>query len=216
MAYNYNLATFLIQEVKDYNFNNDMKKEKETKVEETQNEAQEMKNEAQDAKMETSEVETPETEETEKAEEPNEWEKKYKDLNDSHLRLMADFDNYRKRTIKEKADLIKNAGERIICDFLPIVDNFERALESMKTAEDVEAVRQGVELIYNQVMAMMKANGVAVIETENAPFDTEYHEAITTIPAPTPELKDKIVDCTTKGYTMNEKVIRHAKVVVGN
>lgn len=193
-----------------------MKKEKETKVEETQNEAQEMKNEAQDAKMETSEVETPETEETEKAEEPNEWEKKYKDLNDSHLRLMADFDNYRKRTIKEKADLIKNAGERIICDFLPIVDNFERALESMKTAENVEAVRQGVELIYNQVMSMMKANGVAVIETENAPFDTEYHEAITTIPAPTPELKDKIVDCTTKGYTMNEKVIRHAKVVVGN
>lgn len=193
-----------------------MKKEKETKVEETQNEAQEMKNEAQDAKMETSEIETPETEETEKAEEPNEWEKKYKDLNDSHLRLMADFDNYRKRTIKEKADLIKNAGERIICDFLPIVDNFERALESMKTAEDVEAVRQGVELIYNQVMSMMKANGVAVIETENAPFDTEYHEAITTIPAPTPELKDKIVDCTTKGYTMNEKVIRHAKVVVGN
>lgn len=193
-----------------------MKKEKETKVEETQNEAQEIKNEAQDAKMETSEVETPETEETEKAEEPNEWEKKYKDLNDSHLRLMADFDNYRKRTIKEKAELIKNAGERIICDFLPIVDNFERALESMKTAEDVEAVRQGVELIYNQVMAMMKANGVAVIETENAPFDTEYHEAITTIPAPTPELKDKIVDCTTKGYTMNEKVIRHAKVVVGN
>ena len=192
-----------------------MKKEKETKVEETQNEAQEMKNEAQDAKMETSEVETPETEETEKAEEPNEWEKKYKDLNDSHLRLMADFDNYRKRTIKEKADLIKNAGERIICDFLPIVDNFERALESMKTAEDVEAVRQGVELIYNQVMSMMKANGVAVIETENAPFDTEYHEAITTIPAPTPEVKDKIVDCTTKGYTMNEKVIRHAKVVVG-
>jgi molecular chaperone GrpE len=148
--------------------------------------------------------------------EVNEWEVKFNNLNDSHLRLMADFDNYRKRTIKEKADLIKNAGERIICDFLPIIDNFERALASMKTAEDVDAVRQGVELIYNQVMAMMKANGVAVIETENAPFDTEFHEAITTIPAPTPELKDKIVDCTTKGYTMNEKVIRHAKVVIGN
>jgi molecular chaperone GrpE len=147
--------------------------------------------------------------------EVNEWEVKFNNLNDSHLRLMADFDNYRKRTIKEKADLIKNAGERIICDFLPIIDNFERALTSMKTAEDVDAVRQGVELIYNQVMAMMKANGVAVIETENAPFDTEFHEAITTIPAPTPELKDKIVDCTTKGYTMNDKVIRHAKVVVG-
>ena len=183
-----------------------MKKEKETKVEETQQETQEVQNETQ----------TPQEEvENQVTEEVNEWEKKYNDINDSYLRLMADFDNYRKRTIKEKADLIKNAGERIITDFLPIVDNFERALDSMKTAEDVDAVRQGVELIYNQVMAMMKANGVAVIETKDAPFDTEYHEAITTIPAPTPELKDKIVDCTAKGYTMNEKVIRHAKVVVG-
>lgn len=183
-----------------------MKKEKETKVEETQQETQEVQNETQ----------TPQEEvENQVTEEVNEWEKKYNDINDSYLRLMADFDNYRKRTIKEKADLIKNAGERIIIDFLPIVDNFERALESMKTAEDVDAVRQGVELIYNQIMSMMKANGVAVIETKEAPFDTEYHEAITTIPAPTPELKDKIVDCTTKGYTMNEKVIRHAKVVVG-
>ena len=186
-----------------------MKQEKETKVEEVANEAQEVKQETQEAKTEDQDVETQATEEV------TEWDKKYKDLNDSHLRLMADFDNYRKRTIKEKADLIKNAGERIITDFLPIVDNFERALESMKTAEDVDAVRQGVELIYNQVMSMMKSNGVAVIETENAPFDTEFHEAITTIPAPTPEMKDKIVDCTTKGYTMNEKVIRHAKVVVG-
>ena len=141
----------------------------------------------------TTEANATETETQEQLEE-NEWETKYNDLNNSYLRLMADFDNYRKRTIKEKADLIKNAGERIICDFLPIIDNFERALTSMKTAEDVDAVRQGVELIYNQVMAMMKANGVAVIETENAPFDTEFHEAITTIPAPTPELKDKIVD----------------------
>ena len=184
-----------------------MEKEKETKVEETQQETQEVKNETQTPQEET--VETQETEEV------NEWEMKYNSINDSYLRLMADFDNYRKRTIKEKADLIKNAGERIIVDFLPIVDNFERALESMKTAEDVDAVRQGVELIYNQVMSMMKANGVAVIETKEAPFDTEFHEAITTIPASTPELKDKIVDCTTKGYTMNEKVIRHAKVVVG-
>ena len=183
-----------------------MKKEKESRVEETQQETQEVQNETQ----------TPQEEvENQVTEEVNEWEKKYNDINDSYLRLMADFDNYRKRTIKEKADLIKNAGERIITDFLPIVDNFERALDSMKTAEDVDAVRQGVELIYNQVMSMMKANGVAVIETKDAPFDTEYHEAITTIPAPTPELKDKIVDCTTKGYTMNEKVIRHAKVVVG-
>lgn len=149
------------------------------------------------------------------AEVRDEWETRYNELNNSHLRLMVEFDNYRKRTMREKADLIKNAGERIITDFLPIVDNFERAMKSMETAEDVDAVRQGVELIYNQVMSMMRSNGVSVIETENMPFDTEYHEAITTIPAPTPELKDKIVDCTTRGYMMNEKVIRHAKVVVG-
>lgn len=177
-----------------------------------------MKNEKEIKNEETTETvvtEEIENQETTEQEEINEWEIKYNDLNNNHLRLMADFDNYRKRTIKEKAELIKNAGERIIIDFLPIVDNFERALNSMKTAEDVNAVRQGVELIYNQVVSMMKSNGVTVIETENQPFDTEYHEAITTIPAPTPELKDKIIDCTTKGYTMNEKVIRHAKVVVG-
>ena len=188
--------------------NIDMKQEKETK-QETIEKDEVVANET--ATTDATEVEN----EVNEQPEINEWETKYNDLNNSYLRLMADFDNYRKRTIKEKADLIKNAGERIITDFLPIVDNFERALESMKTAEDVNAVRQGVELIYNQVMSMMKSNGVAVIETENAPFDTEFHEAITTIPAPTPELKDKIVDCTTKGYTMNEKVIRHAKVVVG-
>ena len=128
---------------------------------------------------------------------------------------MADFDNYRKSTIKEKADLIKNAGERIIVDFLPIIDNFERAIKSMETTEDVAAVKEGVVLIYQQIINMLRQNGVKPIETEGSDFDTEFHEAITTIPAPSPELKDKIIDCTTKGYTMNDKVIRHSKVVVG-
>ena len=140
---------------------------------------------------------------------------KYSTLSDAHLRLMADFDNYRKRTIKEKADLIKNAGERIIVDFLPIIDNFERAIKSMETTEDVAAVKEGVVLIYQQIINMLRQNGVKPIETEGSDFDTEFHEAITTIPAPSPELKDKIIDCTTKGYTMNDKVIRHSKVVVG-
>jgi molecular chaperone GrpE len=194
-----------------------MKETTQENVEKDENVVEASAETATEAATETAtEATTEATAEAQEQPEVNEWEAKFNTLNDSHLRLMADFDNYRKRTIKEKADLIKNAGERIICDFLPIIDNFERALASMKTAEDVDAVRQGVELIYNQVMSMMKANGVAVIETENAPFDTEFHEAITTIPAPTPELKDKIVDCTTKGYMMNDKVIRHAKVVVGN
>lgn len=143
------------------------------------------------------------------------WQTKFNELNDSHLRLMADFDNFRKRNIKEKADLIKNAGERIITDFLPIVDNFERALKSIESQEGGEAAAEGVKLIYNQIMTMLKDNGVEVISTEGE-LNTDLHDAITTIPAPTPELKDKIVDCVKKGYTMNGKVIRHAQVVVGD
>ena len=159
----------------------------------------------------------PAIEET-KSEEPaaEDWEAKFNELNDAHLRLMADFDNYRKRNIKEKADLIKNASERVVIDLLPVVDNFERALQSMEKAEDVAAVREGVELIYHQVMNLLKTNGVTLIETEGLTLDTDVHDAITTIPAPTPELKDKIVDCVKKGYKMNDKVIRHAQVVVGN
>lgn len=143
------------------------------------------------------------------------FEQKYKELNESHLRLMAEFDNYRKRTMREKADIIKNAGEHIILEFLPIVDNFERALANMEKTNDVESIKEGVKLIYQQILKMLDQNGVKVIETEKEPFDTEYHEALTTIPAPSEDMKNKIIDCTTKGYTMNDKVIRHAKVVVG-
>lgn len=186
-----------------------MKKEK---IENNEESKETVNNSAQEA---TTETQSNETEVAQEEEILDEWAHKYADLNNSHLRLMADFDNYRKRTIKEKADLIKNAGERLIIDLLPLVDNFDRALKSMETAEDVASVKTGIELIYNQLMGIMKSNGVVEIVTEGAAFDTEFHEAITTIPAPTPEMKDKIIDCTTKGYTMNEKVIRHSKVVVG-
>lgn len=157
-------------------------------------------------------VKQPEAEQ--KAEETD-WQAKCVELNDAHLRLMADFDNFRKRNIKEKADLIRNAGESILTELLPIVDNFERALESMQKADDVKAVSEGVELIYTQLMNMLKGQGVTVIETKELPLDTDLHDAITTIPAPTPELKGKIVDCVKKGYKLNDKVIRHAQVVVG-
>lgn len=142
-------------------------------------------------------------------------EERYKELNDTHLRLMAEFDNYRKRTTKEKLELIRNGGERVIIDILPVVDNFERALKNLETTSDLDALKQGVELIYLQLMSMLKQHGTQPIETENADFDTEYHEAITTIPSPTEAQKGKIIDCTLKGYMLNEKVIRHSKVVVG-
>ena len=128
---------------------------------------------------------------------------------------MAEFDNYRKRTLKERMDLLKTAGEKVLVDMLPLVDDFERGLKAMETSEDVVAVKEGVDLIYSKFIAFLLQNGVKAIPTEDQAFDTEFHEAITTFPAPTEELKGKIIDCVSKGYTMNEKVIRFSKVVVG-
>lgn len=134
---------------------------------------------------------------------------------DKYLRLSAEFDNYRKHTMKEKAELILNGGEKSISSILPVIDDFERAIKTMETAKDVKAVKEGVELIYNKFMAVMAQNGVKVIETKDQPLDTDYHEAIAVIPAPSEEQKGKILDCVQTGYTLNDKVIRHAKVVVG-
>jgi molecular chaperone GrpE len=145
----------------------------------------------------------------------SELEEKYNALNDNYLRLMAEYDNYRKRTIREKAELIRNGGENVVLPILAVVDNFERALKSTETATEISAVREGDELIYQQLIATLKQQGVKEIDTENVDFDTEFHEAITTIPAPSESQKGKVIDCTQKGYLMNDKVIRHAKVVVG-
>ena len=154
----------------------------------------------------------------EETNEPNELEKlqaEMDEMKDKYLRLSAEFDNYRKRTMKEKAELILNGGEKSISSILPIVDDFERALKNMETAEDVAAVREGVELIYNKFMTVLGQNGVKVIETKEQPLNTDFHEAIAVIPAPAEELKGKILNCVQTGYTLNDKVIRHAKVVVG-
>lgn len=140
---------------------------------------------------------------------------KYADLSNSHLRLMAEFDNFRKRTLKEKSDLIKNGGESTLVRILPVVDDFERAMSVLENATDMQAVVDGIGLIYTKFSDFLKQNNVTAIETNNVVFDTEYHEAITTIPAPSEELKGKIIDCVQKGYLLNEKVIRFAKVVVG-
>lgn len=137
------------------------------------------------------------------------------ELNDKNLRLMAEFDNYRKRTLKERLDLLKTAGESVLVDMLPLVDDFERGLKAMETSDDVQAVKDGVELIYSKFIAFLLQHGVKAIPTENEVFNTDVHEAITTFPAPSEELKGKIMDCASKGYTMNEKVIRFSKVVVG-
>lgn len=142
-------------------------------------------------------------------------EEKYKELNDSHLRLMAEFDNYRKRTMREKAELIKMGGESALTNLLPVIDDFERALDNIKNTEDLNAVVQGVELIYNKFISYLSQQGVKAIEAIGQPFNTESYEAVATIPAPEADLKGKVIDSIQTGYTLHDKVIRHAKVVVG-
>ena len=188
-----------------------MKKQKRTqetqKVDEViQNtEGTETTNEAQTNGQETKSVE----EELELANQ------KCAELSDKNLRLMAEFDNYRKRTLKERSELIKTAGEKVFVDMIVLVDDFERALAAMETATDVVAVKEGVDLIYSKFISFMLQNGVKAIPTENEVFDTDLHEAITTFPVEDKTMKGKIIDCASKGYTMNDKVIRFSKVVVG-
>ena len=143
-----------------------------------------------------------------------ELEARVAELEDLKLRQMAEFDNFRRRTTKEKLDLMTTAGERIFKDMLPLVDDFERAKDAMAKTDDIEAVRQGIDLIYNKFIAFLAANDVKVIDTTDADFNTDLHEAITTFAAGE-DKKGKVIDCTQKGYTLGEKVIRFSKVVVG-
>ena len=133
---------------------------------------------------------------------------------DKYLRLSAEFDNYRKRTLKEKAELIKNGAEKTLTAILPILDDFERALKNLEASEETKAMKEPVELIFNKFQKVLGQEGLQKIETEGQAFDTDFHEAIALIPAPSEDLKGKILDCVQTGYMLNEKVIRHAKVAV--
>ena len=144
-----------------------------------------------------------------------ELQSKINQLNDTYLRTLAEYDNYRKRTLKEKADLIKTGGESVLINILGVVDDVERGLEASKKAQDIDALREGVELIYNKFSGFLKQNGISSIETVGQAFDTDHHEAIATIPAPEESMKGKVIDCVQKGYYLHDKVIRFAKVVVG-
>lgn len=142
--------------------------------------------------------------------------KKCAELNDSYLRLMAEYDNYRKRTVREKAELIKNGAETALVRLLPVIDDFQRALKNIDASQDVKACAEGVDLIYNKFMNYLAQQGVKPIDASpGKDFDTEEYEAIAAVPAPEEGLKGKVLDCVQTGYTLNDKVIRHAKVVVG-
>ena len=187
-----------------------MKEEKNEKIEQ-----EETKQNVEETTPETEQAAPEEEKELTVEEKLEAANKEIANLNDQLLRKIAEFDNYRKRTIKEKTDLILNGGEKTIITILPVLDDMERALKNMQKAEDVSAVLEGVELIYKKFMDILAKQGVSIIETKEADFDVDLHEAVAQLPAPTPELKGKVMDCTLTGYKLNEKVIRHAQVVVG-
>ena len=142
-------------------------------------------------------------------------EEKLAEANDKYMRLAAEFDNYRKRTLKERMDMMKYGGEDVIAGLLPILDDLDRNAQAIETTEDIKAVREGISLIHNKLIQYLKQKGVAEIDALGLELDTDNHDAVTTIPAPEKKLKGKIVDVIQKGYKLNDKVIRHAKVVVG-
>ena len=137
------------------------------------------------------------------------------DLKDKYLRSVAEFDNYRKRTLKERTELILNGGEKVITALLPVIDDMERAIASGEKTDDPAVLREGMELICHKLMKVLEAQGVQRIDTQDADFDTDLHEAVAMVPGMGDDKKGKVIDCLTTGYKLNDKVIRHAKVAVG-
>lgn len=145
----------------------------------------------------------------------NKLEAELSELKDKYLRLYSEFDNYKRRTSKERLDLLKTANQEMMVALLPVLDDFERARQSMEIAQDVEAVKAGVDLIFNKLNSIMQQKGLKPMEAVGQPFDAELHEAITQIPAPDASQKGKVIDQVEKGYYLNDKVIRFAKVIIG-
>jgi molecular chaperone GrpE len=188
-------------------------KDIEIKDEETQNEAP-----VDETAKEAEEKEEVNSEETSEEEEKDPLEKAQEeiaDLKDKWLRSVAEFENYRKRTLKERAELILNGGEKVITAILPIIDDMERAIENGAKTDDPEVLREGMSLFHQKFMKTLEAQGVSKIETENADFDTDVHEAVAMVPGMGDDKKGKVIDCLQQGYKLNDKVIRHAKVAVG-
>ena len=174
-----------------------------------------MKTNKKDKTASKSKKNKPEDKEVEKNSSENEIQKEDQDFKEKYIRLYSEYENYRKRTAKEKIDLITNASENVIKELLPILDDFERAIDNNKNVEDASVLKEGFDLIYSKMHKGLINQGLKPMEANGKDFDSEIHEAITKIPAPNVKLKGKVVDVIEKGYQINEKVIRYAKVVVG-
>ena len=171
-------------------------------------------NAAEEKEMSQDETETLSNDCSEIKKENEKLQQEVNSLKDKYLRLAAEYDNYRKRTLKEKQELIKTAGQDILVNLLPVVDNFDRALETIEASEDIDAVKEGIHLIYKGFVDFLKQKGVTEIDALGKPFDAELHEAVQQVPAQSEEQKGKVIAVVQKGYMLNDKVIRHAKVVV--
>lgn len=187
----------------------EMNEEKETSQTD-QTDSQEKKNQEEDKNVNVEEAESSKTEA-----QLTELQKKYDTLNDKYLRLYSEFENYRRRTAKEKLDSLSAGRADIVKELLPVVDDFERAQTNNAFVEDPETLKEGFELIHNKLMRILQQQGLTPMDSLEKAFDTEYHEAITNIPAPSDELKGKVVDVAEKGYFFKDKIIRYAKVIVG-
>lgn len=187
---------------------------KNEEAENQQQEAETQTEETNSAENAGEEKETEISEEEKIAKELEETKQALEDYKDKYLRLSAEFDNYRKRTMKEKAELIKNGGEKAISAILPILDDLERALQNMQKADDVKAMYEGIDLIHQKFLKNLGHEGLEKMNPVGEAFDTDFHEAIALVPAPEEAQKGKVLDCVQTGYKLNDKVIRHAKVVV--
>lgn len=190
-----------------------MSKEKDTKKKE-----EELKDSEKELKTDVSADESEKAEETAEETEKDPLEaanEQIAELKDKYLRSVAEFDNYRKRTMKEKAELIVNGAEKAVSAILPVMDDMERALATVEKTEDVEALKEGMKLIFQKFEKCLKGLGVNKIDTKDADFDTDFHEAVAMVPGMGDDKKGKVLDCVQTGYTLNDKVIRHAKVAVG-
>ena len=187
---------------------------KNEEAENQQQEAETQTEETNSAENTGEEKETEISEEEKIAKELEETKQALEDYKDKYLRLSAEFDNYRKRTMKEKAELIKNGGEKAISAILPILDDLERALQNMQKADDVKAMYEGIDLIHQKFLKNLGHEGLEKMNPVGEAFDTDFHEAIALVPAPEEAQKGKVLDCVQTGYKLNDKVIRHAKVVV--
>ncbi|MFY9597256.1 MAG: nucleotide exchange factor GrpE [Dysgonamonadaceae bacterium] len=152
---------------------------------------------------------------TSEQDEQQKLQQKYDELNEKYIRLFADYDNYRKRTLREKADIIKSGGEKVLSDIIPLIDDFERAIAALHKSDDKEALLEGIDLIYNKFLNFLRQHGIKEIEAIGQPFDPEKFEAVGTIPAPEESQEGIVIDLVQKGYTLNDKVIRFPKVIVG-